>query len=269
MREGVGVAQQPKYRQIAAELREQIVSGALRVGDRLPTEPQLQEQYRVSRNTVRDATALLVNEGLVESVPGRSGGMVVRKKVTLTFHAHRAEMPGPTAETDAWRSEVVRQGYEASQDFRLTIEVLPAELAERLHVDPESSAVLRRCVRYINGHPSSVQDTYYPMDLANEVQELLSPKDIPQGTTRLLAERGYSQTGYYDEYVSRMPTPEEAALLGLQPGTTVLQYIRTGYTEQRPVRVSINVFAGDRNRIVSTHGNASVIATFRPEESPE
>ncbi|MER7416011.1 GntR family transcriptional regulator [Micromonospora peucetia] len=259
---------QPKYRKIAEDLRRQIKSGALRVGDRLPTEPRLQEHYDASRNTVRDATAVLVNEGLIERVPGRSGGMVVREKVTLTFHAHRAEMPaGPTAETDAWRSEVVKQGYEASQDFRLTIEVLTPELAERLHVEPESAAALRRCVRHINGQPSSVQDTYYPMDLAREVTELLSPRDIPQGTTRLLAERGYSQRGYYDEYGSRMPTPEEATLLRLQPGTPVLLFIRTGYTEQRPVRVSVTVFAGDRNRVFSTHGDASIIAKWRPEEA--
>ena len=261
---------QPKYRQIADDLRQQIKSGALRVGDRLPTEPQLQEHYGASRNTARDATALLVNEGLIERVPGRSGGMVVREKVTLTFHAHRAEMPaGPYAETDAWRSEVEQQGYEASQEFQLTIEELSPELAERLHVEPESAAVLRRCVRYINGQPSSMQDTYYPMDLANEVRELLSPRDIPQGTTRLLAERGFAQTGYYDEYVARMPTPEEADLLGLQRGTPVLLHIRTGYTEARPVRVSATAFAGDRNRIVSTHGNAAFIAKFRPEEASE
>ncbi|WP_405099550.1 GntR family transcriptional regulator [Micromonospora sp. NBC_01412] len=261
---------QPKYRQIATELRGQIVSGALREGDRLPTEPQLQEQYGASRNTVRDATALLVNEGLVHRVPGRGGGMIVRRKVTLTFHAHRAEMPAqPTAETDAWRSEVVAQGYEASQEFSLTIQSLSPDLAERLHVEPDSVAVLRRCVRYVNDQPSSLQDSYYPMDLAEEVRELLSPKDIPQGTTRLLAERGHEQTAFYDEYVSRMPTPEETRLLGLQPGTTILLHIRTGYTAQRPVRVSFNVFAGDRNQIVTTHGDVRIIGRFRPEEAPE
>ncbi|MET8040358.1 GntR family transcriptional regulator [Micromonospora sp. NPDC005215] len=261
---------QPRYRQIANELRDQIALGTLREGDRLPTEPQLQDQYGASRNTVRDATALLVNEGLVQRVPGRSGGMVVRGKATLTFHAHRAEMPAqPTAETDAWRSEVVAQGYEASQDFSLTIKSVSPDLAERLHVEPDSVAVLRRCVRYVNGQPSSLQDTYYPMDLAEEVRELLSPKDVPQGTTRLLAERGHEQVAYYDEYVSRMPIPEETHLLGLQPGTTVLLHIRTGYTERRPLRVSFNVFAGDRNQIVTTQGDIRIIARFRPEESSE
>ncbi|QOC91533.1 GntR family transcriptional regulator [Micromonospora craniellae] len=261
---------QPRYRQIASELRDQITSGALREGDRLPTEPQLQERYRASRNTVRDATALLVNEGLVQRVPGRGGGMIVRRRVTLTFHAHRAEMPArPTAETDAWRSEVVAQGYEASQDFSLTIKSLSSDLAERLHVEPDSGAVLRRCVRYVNGQPSSLQDTYYPIDLAEEIRELLSPKDIPQGTTKLLADRGHEQVAYYDEYISRMPTPEETNLLGLQPGTAILLHIRTGYTEHRPIRVSFNIFAGDRNQIVTTHGDTRIIAKFRPAEAPE
>ncbi|WP_433532650.1 hypothetical protein ACQPYA_11810 [Micromonospora sp. CA-263727] len=62
----------------------------------------------------------------------------------------------------------------------------------------------------------------------------------------------------HDEQVSHLP-----------PGTSVLLFIRTGYTQKRPVRVSVTVFAGDRNRIVSTHGDPSIIAKFRPEEAPK
>ncbi|GGM58075.1 hypothetical protein GCM10011608_48810 [Micromonospora sonchi] len=46
-------------------------------------------------------------------------------------------------------------------------------------------------------------------------------------------------------------------------------HVRTGYTEHRPVRVSFNVLAGDRNQIVTTHGDVRIIAKFRPEEAPE
>lgn len=256
----------PLYRKIAAELREQIMSGALRPGDRLPTEPQLQEQHSVSRNTVRLATALLVNEGLVESVPGRAGGMVVRERVMLTFHASRAEMPGPYSETDAWVSEVRGQGYAPTQTFALRVEALPAELAQRLGVDADSDAAVRRCVRYVNGQASSMQDTYYPMDLCREVAELLSPRDIAQGTTRLLAERGHVQVAYEDEILAQMPGPDDAALLGIAAGTPVMSYIRTGFSADRPIRVSVTTFAGDRNRIVYTLGDADVIAKFRARE---
>lgn len=260
----------PLYRKIADDLRRQIIGGSLSPGDKLPTETQLQEQHGVSRNTVRLATALLLNEGLVESVPGRTGGMVVRERITLTYHASRAEMPnGLWSESDAWFGEVRAQGYEPDQDFELRIEALPAEIAERLGVPADSPAAVRRCIRRVNGQPSSVQNSYYPMDLCKEVPELLSPRDIPHGTTRLLADRGYQQLGAEDELVAAMPTPDEVTLLGLKPGSPVLHYIRTGFTAERPVRVSITVFAGDRNRILYTLGNAEVIARFRDQEQPE
>lgn len=262
----------PKYRQIADELRRTIVGGHLRPGDRLPPETQLMETYAVSRNTVRLATALLINEGLIESLPGRTGGNVVRERITLTFHASRAEMPGIVwPESDAWHAEVRAQGYEPSQDFETRMTTLPAELAERLGVAAESEATLRRCVRHVNGDPSSIQDTYYPRDLCDEVPELRSARDIPIGTTRLLAERGYEQVALVDEVVAMMPAPGHVALLNLPAGTPVLQYIRTGYSATRPVRCSVHILRGDSNRLVWIQGDAEVVARFqaREAESPE
>ena len=248
------------YRRIAAELREQIVRGEFAPGAKLPTEPQLVDRYGVSRNTVRLAVGQLVNEGLVTHVPGRAGGMVVRDRVTLTYHASRAEQPdGLRSETDAYFTEVRQQGHTPSQHFESRLVALGAEIAERLEVDDGSAAVLRRCVRSVNGQPSSIQDSYYPMDLAEDVRELLSPTDIAQGTTRLLAERGHLQVAFREEISTRMPSPEEASLLDLAGGTPVLECVRTAYTIRRPVRVTISTFAGDGNRIVYTLGDARVV----------
>lgn len=257
----------PKYRSIAAELRQQIVDGTLQPGHRLPTEPQLMDTYSVSRNTVRLATALLVNEGLVERVAGRSGGMVVRELLTLTYHASRAEMtPGSWPESDAWFGEVLAQGYTPTQEFSVTIEAIPAEIAERLGVEADTSAAVRRCIRRVNGRPSSLQDTWYPIDLCELVPELLSPRDIPQGTTRLLAERGWPQPAVEDDIVAAMPTPDEARLLTLAPGTPVLRYFRTGFSPQRPVRVSVTTLAGNLNRLMYALGDADVIARHRDSQ---
>jgi GntR family transcriptional regulator len=258
------------YRRIATDLRTKIHSGELAAGDRLPPETQLIRQYGVSRNTVRQATALLVNEGLVSHVPGRAGGMVVRDRVTLTYHASRAELDiAEHRESDAWFSEVKAQGYEPSQEFELRIEALSDENSERLGVEPDTAAALRRCIRYVNGQPSSVQDTFYPMDLCHQVPELLSPRDIPGGTTRLLADRGFTQPAVEDEIVAAMPSPEHVVLLNLPAGTPVLHYVRTGFSRTRPVRVSVNVFAGDRNRVMYTLGDPAVIARFRSRQEQE
>src|SRR5258708_36615302 len=59
-----------KYQQIADRLRDQIDSGALQPGERLPSEPDPVTQFDASRNTVRLALALLTNHGLVVTRQG-------------------------------------------------------------------------------------------------------------------------------------------------------------------------------------------------------
>ena len=57
-------------------LRAQITSGAWPVGSRIPTEPELVEQLKVSRNTVREAVRALANTGLLDIRQG-SGTFVL------------------------------------------------------------------------------------------------------------------------------------------------------------------------------------------------
>lgn len=57
-----------RYRDIANALRQDIENGEL--GERLPSESKLMEEYRVSRDTVRRALKALADEGLIRSVPG-------------------------------------------------------------------------------------------------------------------------------------------------------------------------------------------------------
>ena len=64
------------FRRIADELRELIRSGSLQPGAMVPSELSLVEQHGVSRGTVRSALALLVEEGLIEVVPGQGRRVV-------------------------------------------------------------------------------------------------------------------------------------------------------------------------------------------------
>ena len=56
----------PLYQQLAELLRQQIEGGALEAGARLPSEPELSKRHRIGRPTVRQATELLVQRGLIE-----------------------------------------------------------------------------------------------------------------------------------------------------------------------------------------------------------
>lgn len=59
------VAKQRRYRHIADSLREAILSGEYRPGDRLPTERDLAQQFTVSRSCVREALLALEIQDLV------------------------------------------------------------------------------------------------------------------------------------------------------------------------------------------------------------
>ena len=248
----------PLYQRIAAELRDTISSGQLPPGGQLPTEQELGERYQVSRNTVRLALGLLANEGIITSTPGR--GTFVRDRAMLTFHASRAEAADrpDDQKSDAYVTEVGQQGREPSQDFETRIVPAPLAVAERLQVDEDEAIALRRLVRYVDGQPWSIQDSSYPMDIAQECG-LLVPHDLPRGTIRAMAEHGHIEVGHRDEITTRMPTPDEARTLDLGTGVPVLVYVRTAYTKDRPLRLSETVFAGDRNRLVYELGQLDAL----------
>lgn len=62
--------------QVTAQLRAEISAGRWAVGERVPTEPELQELTGTSRNTVREAVQSLVHAGLLERRQG-SGTYVI------------------------------------------------------------------------------------------------------------------------------------------------------------------------------------------------
>jgi DNA-binding FadR family transcriptional regulator len=79
---------------VALDIVHDIVAQGLRVGDRLPLEAEMVEQYQVSRASLREALRLLELQGLIRLKPGPGGGPVVgsveaanlARTATLYFH---------------------------------------------------------------------------------------------------------------------------------------------------------------------------------------
>lgn len=68
------------YKKIYHFIKEQIASGLLQIGDRLPTEKELSEQFSVSRITSKRALVELEQEGLITRSRGK-GSFVAEKQV--------------------------------------------------------------------------------------------------------------------------------------------------------------------------------------------
>ena len=70
----------PKYQMVADSLRTDILDGVYQKRMLLPTEQLLCQQFQVSRQTVRQALALLVSEGLIERRQGSGSHIRDRSK---------------------------------------------------------------------------------------------------------------------------------------------------------------------------------------------
>ncbi|PHQ69388.1 MAG: GntR family transcriptional regulator [Sneathiella sp.] len=78
---------QPKriFEEICDRVRGQIANGKLCPGDKLPSERDLAEQFKVSRTAVREALRSLENSGLIQLRKGAKGGaFIIEGNQTLT-----------------------------------------------------------------------------------------------------------------------------------------------------------------------------------------
>jgi GntR family transcriptional regulator len=247
------VSEQALWEDVAAGLRMSITNGEFKPGDTLPTEIELSDRYRVSRDTVRRALGKLTQQGLLTPGRGRLGRQV-RTSKPLTFYAIPSESEKRVAErraagVDAWVADGADQGRKAEQRIAVAIEEAGPDVASRLEIPDSELVAVRRRLRTIDGSAHNLNDTYYPRDIsANTAIE--HPADVPQGTIALMRDMGHVQVRYRDDLETRMPTPDEAERLQIPPGVPVLVQYRIGYTAERPVKVTITVWPGDRTMLV-------------------
>jgi len=248
----------PKYQQIADRLRAQIANGALVPGERLPSEPDLAAEYEASRNTVRLAIALLINQGLVVSRQGL-GTFVVEPTKPFTallsrIHAppkeQHASMSLPVVSPAADESEA-----DESEMVRLIVETGSASpsVAEKLDLAPGDPVVVRRSQYFIGDVPWQLINSYYPSELAKGTA-LEQAGEIESGSVGLLTELGYRQQGFVDEIGARMPNAREFDFFRLASGMPVIVVNRTSYTTDRPIRLTRYIYRADRVRLLHVEG---------------
>ena len=75
----VPIRQSKATEEVLAQLKEAILRGAFKEGDKLPSERELVEQFNVSRGVVREAIRALQVTGIVEIKQGPLGGAFVKE----------------------------------------------------------------------------------------------------------------------------------------------------------------------------------------------
>ncbi|WP_432056574.1 GntR family transcriptional regulator [Streptomyces sp. bgisy022] len=226
---------------IADDLRDQIATGRLKPGERLPSEAHLAAQYRVSTPTLRSALAVLQGEGLVEKAHGK-GNFVRRPLRRITYVGGGRTSDGQTAADTALSVTVHTTRIRAR-----------GHLATLLEVPASSPLTEFLCLSHEGERPHSLARIYVPCDLAPAA----APREpLPyQGVTTRLAQLRPPLAEVRERVSVRLPTPEEAATLRISSALAVLAITRQmADTAGRVVEAALLVLPGDRaDAVFTTH----------------
>lgn len=239
---------EPPSRRLARLLREEIATGELNPGDRLPSERALAAEHKVARNTASAAIRILLDEGLVTAEHGR--GVFVREKRRLLRFGSERYSHRLREETglSPYRAELGKQGREPRIDCTSITRVTPPpEVAERLNIKPEPRSVVRReNWYYADDEPMQMGVTYIPWFIAKDSVIGCQAKMGKGSLYARFEDLGYPISRVREEISARMPTPDETEGLHIPNGVPVIEVTHTGIDDQeRPFEVTFFIMRSD------------------------
>ena len=231
MADVVGV---PLYRQIQSDLREGIASGEFAPGSRLETELELMARYEVSRATVRQALAGLVNEGLVGIRRG------------LGTYVRKGAMEHRLGGFYSYSREIERHGMRPGTRVRsLRVEPADARVAAMLEIEPGDDVVALGRIRLANDEPLVSETSYLPAERFAGLERIDFSRRSLYDT--LTADFGVRPVRARETFEPVLMTTDEADGLGGQAGSPALRVERTTFdAEGRVIEYCRSTLRADR-----------------------
>jgi GntR family transcriptional regulator len=187
----------PKYIQIYEWVHAMIRKGRFKLGDRLPTEPDLAKKFNSSRMTVRKAIDPLVLEGVVERRQGQGTFVVSNDIVKLTFDA----------------SKPIRFSHEMKRTGRDHLfEVVDAQVIEAdkrlqkyINLEEDRRVVLLTQLISVDDKPVIIDRTYLPYSFYKDILQM----DLTVPPMQLMADEFGTEVKKVRQYISAVCAGEE------------------------------------------------------------
>jgi len=228
----------PAYQQIEHWLTALMADGTLSPGDRLPKESDVAAAIGVSRMTLRQALAALEARGVVERIPGRSGGTFI---VEPTIEC---DITGLAGFTEQLRRGQVRA---SARVVSAGLQPAPAKVAKALGIVRDSDVYEVVRVRRANGEPLALERSFLP---AEPFPGLLDKRLTGSLYARMARDYDLAPqtaTEYLEPYVAGEAV---ASMLNVPVGSALLRIERTAASAAgQPIEYASDLFRPDRIRI--------------------
>ncbi len=225
----------PLYAQLVGIIKHYISSGALSVGDLLPSETELCRALRISRNTVRQAIGELEDEGLV-----------VRKRGKGTFVTDPAN--NRRGVRYSFTTEISSLGKTPSStlvDFGVIMP--PRAICEKMELQEGTAVYCFTRIRNADGEPLILETSYYPQYIyPNLTRDMVQTHSFYS----LLYHVGITPFSAEDTYESVILDETRAHLLGVPEGSCAFYHQRRTKTEDgRIYEYTLSYMRADRVRL--------------------
>ncbi|HET9895664.1 MAG TPA: GntR family transcriptional regulator [Streptosporangiaceae bacterium] len=203
----------PLYMQVVRQLRAQIASGELAEGERIPSQREMMQIWRISLQTASKVIGALKTECL--AIPSIGRDTIVAPGAPARIAAAAAGTAQSAAEPPA------DSGHDVIATAEMT--AAPADFAAILGV-PAGRRVLRRIeIRHVDGKPFSFTAFWLPSAITAKAPRLADSKPLPAGPIAYIADVTDSRVGRIIEAHAAMPADADIAkALAVAPHTAVL-----------------------------------------------
>jgi GntR family transcriptional regulator len=205
----------PLYMQVVRQLRARIASGELAEGDRIPSQREMMQLWRISMQTASKVIGALKTEGLAIPSVGRD------TIVAPGAPARIAAAAQGTAHAPATPPESPTVSIKTTSAAKVTT---PAHVAEILGVPAGRRSVRRQEIRTgQDGEAINVTTAWYPPVIIEKAPRLTGPQPLPAGALAYIAETTGLRAARATEKTSATAAePATATSLGIAPGSPVL-----------------------------------------------
>lgn len=203
----------PPYLQLVSYYREQIKSGALKDGQRLPAVREVAEEWDLAFTTAAKALRQLAAEGLVTT----------SNKGTFVFWGESNTYTPRERLAAMRRSGRIYPASERAAIISAAVVDAPADIAEKMLIEPGVPVIRRERVTLHGDTPVTYSVSWMPGELAEQVPALVATDRIPGGTVGAVEAatgRRVSRDTYRE--CARRATAKEASHLGVSEGDPVL-----------------------------------------------
>jgi len=221
----------PLHSQVEQILRKLIVCSEYRDGKLLPKEIELSNRFGVSRNTIRQATNKLENEGLI-----------TRKKGVGTFVTPH----GLSTQLSNWHSftlEMMEKGI-AFKNTEVKVSGVKADekLAHFFRIKRNTQVLQLRRLRATDGEPLVYFESYFHPRIG-----LSENDDFSQPLYQLLEDKFGIIVVRSSEHIRAQHAGPVAKKLGLRAADPILVRERFVYDPgDRPIEYAINFYRADK-----------------------